>query len=606
MVKKVVFPLLLFWLLGLVACQNDNTQTVVTRLVTDTTEVVVTAVVNQETVVTRVVEVVVTPTPTPLPAGGEIVTASLADIQTLNPVLSNDGASTTVTDQMFLSLLTLDPTSGAIMPLVAQDWTVSEDGLIYRFTLRPDVAWSDGTPLTANDVAFTFAAITTPELSSPYQTNFINLSSWQVIDDTTLEVQLATPDCTSIYAFTVGILPAHVYANDPLNLLDSPERLAPSVVSGPFEFTAYEPGQYVELTANPTYVGGQPLSTTWRMKIYPSAIPMINDLLAGEIDYTTVDAEFVSRVESAMARGADVQIDKWFVNGFTYLAFNLADPTNPQNGWVDDNGDGVFSAGEPVQTQTAHPVLGDVAVRQAIALALNYEDIVAQAVYGQGGRVAADISPAINWAYNDTLTPYETDIEQAAELLDAAGWALVVPDDPEEAVVRSKNEVPLALTITINADNQGRERIAQLIKQELEVIGFAVTIESLPFDEAVSKLQNQTFDMAITGWLDVNPEPDNSSFLSYGQDTVGVGFNFASYYNEAVEANLVNGRTVPGCAAADRTTFYQDNQVILYQEIPYIPLYAPLVNVVWNTSLINFQPNAWNLYGNVQEWYIIE
>lgn len=606
MVKKVLFILLIFWLMALVACQNDNAQTVVTRLVSDTTEVVVTSVVNQETVVTRVVEVIVTPTPTPLPDGSEIVTASLADIHTLNPILSNDGASTTAISQMFLSLLTLDAQSGAIMPLVAQDWSVSEDGLTYLFTLRPNMTWSDGTPLTAHDAAFTFAALTTPELNSPYQANFTNIADWQVVDETTLEVQLTNPDCTSIYAFTVGLLPAHVYNNDPANIPNSPEIMAPSVVSGPFAFAAYEPGQFVQLTANANYFLGKPLAAAWQMKIYPSAIPMINDLLAGAIDYTTLDAEFVSRVESAMARGADVQIDKWFVNGFTYLAFNLADPANPQNGWMDENEDGLFTPGEPVQTQTPHPILGDRAVRQAIALALNYEDIVAQAVYGQGGRVVADISPAINWAYNDTLTPYENNLAQASELLDSAGWLLVEPDDPEERAIRLKNEVPLALTITMNADNQGRERIAQLVKQELEALGFTITIESLPFDEAITKLQGQTFDMAITGWLDVHPEPDDSSFLSYRQDTVGVGFNFASYYNEAVEENLARGRAVAGCAAADRATFYQDNQAILYQEIPYVPLYAPLVNVVWSTHLVNFQPNAWNLHFNVQEWYITE
>ncbi|MBP8057682.1 MAG: peptide ABC transporter substrate-binding protein [Chloroflexi bacterium] len=603
-----MFALLLFGLFLLAACQQDNAATVVTRLVTESEELVVTQVVNQETVVTRVIveERLVTPTPTPLPSGGELVTASLADVQTLNPVLSNDGASSAVTNLLFLSLLTLDPFTGAITPQVAEEWSVSPDGLTYTFTVRDDITWSDGTPLTAEDIAFTFAAVTTPELNSPHLSNFVNIADWQVIDEKTLAVDLNSPDCTTIAAFTVGILPSQVYGNDPLNLSTSPETMAPTVSSGPFMFAAHTPGQSVHLVSNPAYYSGQPLISSWVMQIYPSAIPMLNDLLAGQIDYTTVDAEFVTRVESAMARGASVNINKWFVNGFTYLAFNLANPTNPQNGWSDENGNEAYDEGEPMQVQEPHPILGDLAVRQAIATVLNYDEIITQAVYGQGGRVVADISPAINWAYNDALTPYETNVEQAITLLEDAGWVLVEPEEEDLPAIRVKDELPLALTLTLNAGNPGRERVAQLVKQQLEQIGFVVTVEILPFEEAVLKLRSQTFDMAITGWLDVNPEPDDSGFLSYTQDHVNVGFNFASYYNATVEENLTRGRTVIGCAAADRATFYQANQETLYQDIPYIPLYAPLINVVWNQTLQNFQPNGWNLHYNIHEWYQTE
>lgn len=607
-------PLVVF-LIGLslfaAACQQDSIQTssdneviIVTRMVGDnseTVEIVVTQLVVQENIVTQVVveERLVTPTPTPLPTGGEIITASLADIRSLNPVLSNDGASKMVIQQLFLSLLTLDPFSGAITPQLAQDWGVSADGLTYTFTLRPDVTWSDGTPLTAGDVAFTFAAITTPALNSPHLVNFTNINSWQVEDDHTLTVRLNAPDCPTLYAFTTGIVPAHVYDNNPGNISRSGENLAPTVVSGPFLFANYLPGQSIRLIANPTYYLGAPLVSGWQLNIYSNAVQMVNDLLAGQIDYTTVDAEFVARVESAMARGAGVQINKWFVNGFTYLAFNLANPNQPQNGWVDENESGVFTPGAPVQPQEPHPVLGDLAVRQAIAAALNYDELIAQAAYGQGGRVAADISPAIGWAYNDDLIPYTQDVTQAAALLRAAGWVV-----DSETGTRVKNGAPLALTLTVNAGNEARERLARLIAAQLESLGFIIRVEILPFEEAVLKLRRQTYDMAITGWLDTNPEPDNSSFLSYREDTVGVGFNFASYYNEAVENNLARGRAVPGCGAADRATFYQQNQELIYEDIPFIPLYAPLVNIVWNRGLQNLHPNGWNLLYNVHQWYV--
>ena len=115
--------------------------------------------VEKEVEVPVEVEVLITPTPEPIPQGGSMVESSFSDASILNPILSSDSASSDVHTKMFLGLLTVDEFSGEVIGEIADSWTVSEDGLTYTFTLRDDIFWTDGTPVTANDIKYTYDAI---------------------------------------------------------------------------------------------------------------------------------------------------------------------------------------------------------------------------------------------------------------------------------------------------------------------------------------------------------------------------------------------------------------------------------------------------------------
>jgi hypothetical protein len=120
----------------------------------------------------------------------------------------------------------------------------------------------------------------------------------------------------------------------------------------------------------------------------------------------------------------------------------------------------------------------------------------------------------------------------------------------------------------------------------------------------VANLVGQTFDVVIIGFGGGAPEPDDSSQFSFVNDEVGAGFNFVSYYNETVEENLAAGKSVAGCAPEDRAPFYQENQEQMFNDIPYIWLYTDLNNAVWWDRVQNYIPNTWNLWYNVEDWYV--
>lgn len=595
----------------LVACQPQTVE--VTRVVEvasepETVTVVETRIVEVEgETVVEEVEVAVTATPAPAPQGGDMVESSFADINTLNPVLGNDSASSRVYGQMFVGLTNLDPVSGAIVPQVAESWDVSEDGLTYTFHLRDDVMWSDGTPLTANDVAFTFDAINTDAVASPRRSNFTSVDSWRAVDDQTFEVTFTSIDCTFLpNQGGIGILPAHVYDNNPENIVENEENLAPTVVSGPFMFREWVPDDHTTLDANPNYYLGQPNLASWTVRVYADQSAELAAILANEVDGTMngVGPQFVSVIEGEIASGKDMTIEKFLSNGNTFIGFNLANPENPQNGWEDLDGDGAYTAGEPPLAQDPHPVLSDNAVRRAIAQSIDYTGIINKVAFGQGVATLANTWPSIEWAYNNEVEPYAQDLEAAAQTLADAGWVAGSTTNDAGVAILEKDGQPLSFNLMTNAGNETRENIGILMKDVLDSLGFDIQLDFIEFGTVVQNLVGQTYDAVIIGFGGGAPEPDDSSQFSYLNDEVGAGFNFVSYYNETVENNLNAGKAIAGCSEADRAPFYQENQAIMNEEVPYAWLYVPLANSVWWNDIGNIDANTWSPYYNIEEWYI--
>ena len=592
----------------IVACTPEAEIVEVTSVVTEVQEVEVTKVVTEvvegeevEVVVTEVVEVQVTPTAAPAPQGGTVVRSTFSDISTLNPILSSDSTSSRVIGRMFLSFITIDPFTGANSPQIADSWEVAEDGLTYTFHLRDDISWSDGTPVTAHDVIFTWDAINTEEVESPRRSNFSTVESWTAVDDYTVEVVLKGLDCTTVSNLGLGVLPAHVYDNDPLNIVDSPENTAPSVVNGAFAFGEHQPDSFVSVVRNESYYKGAPNVDGWTYRVFADQSAEIAALLAGEIDYTGIGAQFVSTIEGAIAQGDPFSTFKFFDDGYTYVGFNFANPENPQLGWDDLDGDGLFTDGEPPLPQDPHPVLGDRAVRQAIAMSINYTDIINKVQFGQGGPMNAHIVPAIGWAYNTDITPYTQDLEAAAALLDEAGWT-----DEDGDGLRSKDGVDLAFTLTTNAGNEIRENIAVLMEETLEENGFAVELDIIDFGTVVDKLLGQTFDAVIIGWTGVGSDPDERWAFSYQNDEPGAGFNFISFYDEEFETNTNEGVAVAGCNEADRAPYYLRNQEIFHEEAAYAVFFVPLGTVVFNERLQGTDPGPWTTEWNMEQWYLTD
>lgn len=545
------------------------------------------------------VEVLVTPTPAPIPQGGTMIESTFADATILNPILYNDSASFDILSKMYEALLGTDEFTGEIIPAFAESWSVSDDGLVYTFNLRQDVYWSDGTQMTANDFKFTYDAIGSDLVETPRKSNIELVDSIDVVDDFTVAVTFSEIDCTALNNLGLGILPSHMYAEDFSDVMENAENKAPTVVSGPFAFKEWIADDHATLVRNDAYYKGAPNLDGWIYRVFADTSAELAALLAGEIDVTGVAPQYVSTIEGAIASGQPLEMRKFFDDGYTWIAMNYADPANPQNGFVDEDEDEAFTDGEMVQTQDPHPILSDIAVRRAVSHAVDVTNIVNKVAFGQGAQIPSNVLPAVGWAYDDTLQGYPYDLDMAGQILDEAGWVLGADG------VRTKDGQRLELKLQTNAGNETRENIIVLVQETLNSIGFDIDAEAVDFGTLVGELLNQTFDMVLLGWTGKGTDPDDVGLWEFRFDTVGSGFNFTSYYNPRMEELGQAAKTLPGCDTAERAVMYKEIQQLMHDDAPYVFLYNPLGNVVWNTRLQNIEPGAWSTYYNVEDWFMI-
>jgi len=548
--------------------------------------------------------------------GGIIIEGNLGgDPATFNPIIASDTASRRITAFLYPAFVAVDPSQAVIVPsnpplaggAVVQDWEVSEDGTVYTFNLRSDMTWSDGTPITSADIIYTWEAIQagaegvvdTPLAFVIDPTGETGILSVEAPDENTVVVTFANAECTALN--NAGVLypaPAHALPEDVTTLNDAEFNLAPSVGGGPFLFGEFRPGEQVSLVGNPTYPDagmGFVNPSGYIYRNVPDATVLVEQFLAGESN--VIDGPAVqSRAEIRETEG--VQPFDYPGNAWDYFAMNLADPTNPQNG-LDEEGN--------VIDQGSHPIFGNVAVRQALALGIDVESIIDAAVFGEGERMTSFIIPA-SWAYASDLPAIAYDPDAASAMLEEAGWVDADGDGVREATADNEfaeEGTPLSFTLYTNEGNTRREAIGTLIQDQLAQVGVQVDFQTIDFNTLLDIMDAQTFDTIILGWRNGYPDdPDVTQLFTPASDVVGAGSNFTSYNNPAFSDLNTQAKTLAGCDPAERAALYAEMQEIFQQDLPYVPLFAINGMYAAQGTVEGFDPYPSQLYWNADTWAV--
>ena len=556
--------------------------------------VIVTQVVTQKEEVE--VEVVVTPTPAPPVQGGVWVEGSSADASVLNPILAADSASFDILGWFFPGLLGQDPFSGAILPTeMAESWEVSEDGLVWTFHLQDGVMWSDGEQVTADDFKFTYDAIASDLVETPRKANLDNIESIEVLDPLTIQVTYGEVKCDALNNLGLGWLPSHLYAEDFSDVMESPLNEEPTVSAGPFLFNQWMRDDNATLLRNESYWKGAPNMDGWIYKVVPDPGARLAQLQTGELDLIGVQPEQLTTVEL----DANLNLHKYKDDGYSYIGLNLANPANPQPG-QDEEGNLV--------EQEPHPILGDLAVRQAIAHALDYQAIISKVYLGQGYQIASNVLPAIEWAHDPSIQPYAFDTELASRILEAAGWTDGDGDGVRECNGCATAEAGATLTLSLqtNAGNTVREDLGALVQDQLNGIGFDIRFEAIEFGILVQAMLGQTYEMVIISWTGLGTDPNDDTFWHSKFDAPGSGFNFVSYQNARIDELLEQAVSVPGCAPEDRAPFYREIQQIIHDDIPYVFVTGSVGNTGYSGKFNGTDPGPWSFYHNIETWSLAE
>lgn len=523
---------------------------------------------------------------TPPPSGGELREAVAADATGFNPLFAGDPAGSRVVDLLYPRLVGQDPSGGFPVPTeLAQRWEASPDGRTYTFTLRAGVTWSDGTPVSAADVKFTYDALADARTQSPFRDRAAAIAAVDAPDAHTAVVTLRSPSCSALLSLRQPLLPSHRYAPDFSDLHTNPLNGAPAVSAGPFRFAEHRPGERIVLARDEGYWKGAPRLDRWVLQVIPDAAARRQAVESGAVDLVALDGQVI--VQGGLPAGPQITVYDYPADGYTVLALNLADPANPQPGRA--------AAGAAVD-QPPHPVLGDGAVRQAIAEALDTRRLLDEVWQGQGYPLNSYVLPTVGWAAAG-LPNVLYDPARAGQRLEESGWI-----DPDGDGIRAAGDRPLRLTLQTNEDNPLRVQLAEHIAAQLRNVGFQIDLAVGPFEEVSAALLDQRFDLAVIGWENVGADPALSPFWHSREDRPGVGFNVTSFHDAEVDGWLDAADQMPGCGLDGRGAVYRQVQERLAQSHPYIFLAGHKAAWVYANRWQGLAPGPWGLTYNVEAW----
>jgi len=389
--------------------------------------------------------------------GGTLVIGATVDADAWNEYVSQQTLAVNLLRRIYLRLAQEQGDSQdhppSFAPQLAASWSFSEDGRDLTFTLR-QAAWSDGTPVTAKDVRFTWTAQTSPEVAWPGVTFKEHIREVEVVDPRTVRFRFdrVYPEMLAD-AVEGGILPEHRFAAVPFAEWRTHDWSAEKIGSGPFVLESWRPGEEIALARNPSYpVPGRPLVDKVVVRIVPDAGNIETQLAARTIDFfENVPPQDAARL------GATA--------GITLVPFD-----NPMFDYVGWNG--------------AKKPFDDPEVRRALTLAIDRKAIVEDLLYGYG-RVSTGPLLSSWWAADPTLEAMPYDPAEAKRILAAKGF-----DDAH----------PLSFSLTTNAGNRVREAVTLKIQEQLGRIGVRVAPRSYEMKAFRERNLAGNFDAYVAGW----------------------------------------------------------------------------------------------------------
>ena len=430
------------------------------------------------------------------------------------------------------------------IPGLAESWDASDDGLTYTYHLRDGLLWSDGEPLTADDVVYTINRSRDEEWFNHYSTTQ-NLEA-TAIDDVTVEITSSVPD-PKLPTMDVYIVPKHIYEDISADDLGTYEA-TDGVASGPYSLTEIRRGQDWTMEANPNYWAGEPTVDRVIFRVFTNADAMVAALEQGEIDAAhNIPSGSVERLEP----NPDIEVVLGQQGGFDELAMNAG---------AGGIGDG-------------HPALQDVRVRQAIAHAVDKETIVDRVLNGLGEPAdAMSVSPDTSWT-PEIADPFEFDLDAANQILDDAGY-----EDTDGNGVR---EMPgggqeLDFRWAVRSESDVAQPIYELVSGSLADIGIQTEIETYNDTQLGPVVGRGEWDLFVWGWVPfVDPDPQLSYFLC---DQVSTDpEDPLNYYNDAnwcsEDYDALYAEQNQELDRDRRQEIVHEMLTLFYEEAPYAVLY---------------------------------
>lgn len=540
--------------------------------------------------------------------GGTFVSSTIGEgPKTFNPFNTKDNISAQMSEIMYDGLVTTNPVTGETIPKLAKSFSVN--GKEYIVNLRHGLKWSDGKPITADDVVFTWQNIIFDGFGNTSTRDSVmidgKLPTVEKIDDYTVKFVTPEPFAPFLRMLSSPIAPKHIfqpavsrgreYFDGFLSTNTNPKEF---VTSGAFRLKEYVPAQRVVFERNPNYYeinkDGKKLPYLDKL-VYLIVGDINNQVLkfeGGELDEISLQGANVARFKE-MEKHSDFSVFNIGPDtGTMYLSMNM-------NNRKDEKGKYYVEPKKQVWFQ-------DKNFRQAVDYALDRKNMVFNIANGLGYPLFTP--ETLNSIFlNKNLKPYDKNIEKSKELLKKSGFTW---DKAGHLIDRFGNHVEFDLYT--NAGNTEREAIGVMVKQDLEDLGMKVNFKPIEFNSLVNKLMaSLDWDMVIMGFTGSPLEPNGGKNVWLSDGTLHI-------FNQRLERDANSPRYAfekridylytQGALATkfeDRKKYYDEYQAIVYDEKPLIYIYSPIRIVALRNKFKNIYPTSLGgVTHNIEEVFI--
>ena len=545
--------------------------------------------------------------------GGNIVVSTIGDgPKTFNPWESKDATSSAFGEMLYDGLTVTDVNTGKTIPKMAKSIEVLPDKLTYIAHLRKGLKWTDGKPITADDVVFTWNNIifagfgNTSERDSLYIDG--KLPTVKKLDDYTIEFKTYKPFAPFLRNLSTPIAPKHIF--EPVVKSGQSEFSAfmggssnpkTFVTSGAFMIEEYRPAQRIIFKRNPNYYkidkNGQklPYLDKYIILITGNTNNQLLKFQSGELDFIPIEGANVSTIKTQEAKtGSDFKIYNLGADTSTsFIMFNMSKDKNSENKYyVDPVKQGWFN---------------DLNFRRAVEAAIDRKSIILNVANGIGVPLYTPESPTSIFL-NKNLKEPEYNVEKGKQLLKESGFYL-----DEKGLLHDKNGNKVEFSLNTNSGNFPREAMGVAIKQDLSKLGITVNLKPLEFNSLVNKLTNTLdWDCILIGFTGSPLEPHSGINVWHSNGTLHA-FNKnngdKNHYVSDWEKRL-NDIFENAALELDfnkRKTLYDEYQKIVYEQKPLVYLYSPTRISAIRTKFKNIYPTKLgDILHNIDEIYIEE
>lgn len=539
LLQKRLAPLAIACALGLVSSAQAELLTEGITPATDASQVPAAAKLRKDTVVAGILE----------PQGN------------FNPYLFTNGWDENVTDVIFTRLIGLD-SQGKPVARLAESWQISPDNRVYTLKLRSNLVYSDGSPIKAEDIAFTLTLLHDPAYDgdtdiapahiqggAEYKNGTApSISGLKVIDDRTIQITTTQPGATTLQLIGGPVLSKAYYGKDyQRGKLESVRALnGKPLGNGPYIYDKYVPGQEIRFHANPNFYLGQPAVARF---IYRVTNPATNFQLfqTGETDYDAFTAK-PDDIEQLKLLGF-ANINLYSSSDYSRIDFNFK-----------------------------RPALQDARVRQALIYGLDRQKLITVVYQGYGTVANQPISP-VSWAYDPQgINPYAYDVNKAKQLLDQAGWK------PGADGIRQKDGKKLELTLLVTKKLLN-DALVPIAKDNYRQIGVLLKPQVLDFNALLAQRKAGNYDLASLSTSSLNDPHDGvRDYISQVSET--------GYNNPQVDKLI--GQANATLDIGQRKLLYHQLYQTLAEDPPVILLGNRKILSASSARVTGFKPDVYN------------